>query len=254
MTLVTLTTDFGQKDSYVAQMKGAFLSVAPHVQLVDICHQVASFDIAEGARMLAEATPCFPKGSIHVGVIDPGVGSQRERVILETSTGFFVGPDNGLFSLAAPEPMRAWKITRLDELPKRSNYQTFDGRNVFAPVAGLLATGVNPLRFGEEIDPVSLVALSQPSAPEEKGGELVGVVMRIDHYGNVITNISKLDLSGRNFSLPGVRLVHCYKELAPGELGMLFNSDNMLELCAFRQSAAELAGLKVGEAVCLAFA
>ena len=263
--LITLTTDFGLQDSYVAQMKGVLLSSCPNASIVDVSHEVPAWDIRAGARLLSEVASLYPLGTIHIAVVDPGVGTQRRRIILETDVrtargtrqAHFVGPDNGLFSLVAPLSARkhAWEITALQLLPQFSNYRTFDGRNVFAPVAGLLAAGRKPADFGAEITCDSLVELPPLAKPKVKDNELIGEVSHIDRFGNIISTISKSDVPFPRFSVSveGVsqplRQVDWYEELKPGEIGALFNSDDALEICSYRGSANASLKLRDGAIV-----
>jgi hypothetical protein len=192
MSIITLLTDFGTKDHYVASMKGVILTINPRATLVDITHQVPPHEIEEGAFILANAYSSFPRGTIHLAVVDPGVGSQRNPILLVTGNYFFLGPDNGLFTfIAQREKIRnAMTITNPKYfLSKVSN--TFHGRDLFAPVAGHLSLGVRPESFGKRID--SWVRLSIP-VPEVDGTCLTGQVVHIDSFGNLISNIDEKTL------------------------------------------------------------
>ncbi|MBM4323951.1 MAG: SAM-dependent chlorinase/fluorinase, partial [Deltaproteobacteria bacterium] len=181
--------DFGSKDHYVASMKGVILSINPQCTLVDITHEVHPQDVQEGAILLANAFSYFPKGTIHVAVVDPGVGGRRKPILLQTKNYLFVGPDNGLFTLAAKRDgvKQVIHLThRKYFLPDISN--TFHGRDIFAPVAAHLSLAINPRRFGNKLDHWVKLSLKEP---EVKGKNLYGKILLIDRFGNLITNIEK---------------------------------------------------------------
>jgi S-adenosylmethionine hydrolase len=190
-SIITLLTDFGTKEHYVASIKGVILNINPHCTLVDITHQVKPQDVKEGAFILANAYTFFPKGTIHLSVVDPGVGGTRRAILVVTQDYFFVGPDNGLFTLAAPRE-RVKQVVALTNkkffLPKVCN--TFHGRDLFAPVAAHLSLGVRPEAFGNELDSWVELDFRKPIA---KGKELTGEVLHIDAFGNLISNMSEDD-------------------------------------------------------------
>lgn len=188
-SMITLLTDFGTRDHYVASMKGVILQINPKCTLVDISHQVIPHDIKEGAFLLSSAYSYFPKGTIHLSVVDPEVGSLRKPILLVTTNYFFVGPDNGLFTLVALRDKVKQVVALTNKiyfLPQVST--TFHGRDVFAPVAGHLSLGKNPKAFGREID--SWVELDF-GKPKIEGGTLVGEIFHIDVFGNLISNIDE---------------------------------------------------------------
>lgn len=191
--MITLTTDFGFKDPYVAEMKGTILTINPTASLIDITHEVEKFNIRMCAFMLASAAPYFPKCAVHVAVVDPSVGTNRRAIIVQTKSGFFVGPDNGVLMLAA----QAQGIEHIYEItnPKFMLPQvscTFHGRDIFAPTAAHLDRGVAPQEFGPEItDPIT----PKFAAVEHKNGALFGEVLYVDGFGNVITNIPQKEVS-----------------------------------------------------------
>jgi len=191
--LITLTSDFGLKDPYVAEMKGIMLSLNLDVKIVDITHQVEQFNIRMGAFMLASAAPYFPKGTVHLAVVDPGVGTERRAIIVQTKNNFFVGPDNGLLILAAEQQsiQHIYQLTNAKFMrPKVSS--TFHGRDVFAPAAVYLDMGIAPQEFGPEIfDPIKPDFVSV----KKNDNTLVGEVLRIDSFGNIITNINEYQLN-----------------------------------------------------------
>ena len=203
--MITLTSDFGLKDPYVAEMKGVILTINPQATIIDVTHYVEKFDIRVGAFMLASAAPYFPKDTIHLAVIDPGVGTERRAILIQTKRSFFVGPDNGVLMLAAQNQ----GIEHLYEisnpkfmLPKLSS--TFHGRDVFAPAAAHLDKGIKPSEFGPEI---TEAATPKFASVERRNSSLIGEVWYIDDFGNIITNISQKDLPKNrvvNVKLPGV--------------------------------------------------
>jgi S-adenosylmethionine hydrolase len=183
--IITLTTDFGQLDSYVGTMKGVILQIAPSAILVDISHQVPAGDIDEAAFLLRGAVPYFAPGSVHLAVVDPGVGTGRRPLVVQSKTQFFVGPDNGIFSDFLHDDARAYHLNRerffLDRI---SN--TFHGRDIFAPAAAHLCRGIEPQEMGDPVhDPVRI----ERAGPEIKKGRIIGKVIHIDRFGNLVTNI-----------------------------------------------------------------
>lgn len=191
-TVITLLTDFGTKDHYVASMKGTILRINPQCTLIDITHHVTPHDIKEGSFVLANAYSSFPKGTIHLSVVDPGVGGARKPVLVVTTNYFFVGPDNGLFTLALKRE-RVKKVVVLTNpkffLSHRST--TFHGRDLFAPVAAYISLGVKPEAFGLILE--SWVELDF-GKPRVTGGKLIGEILHIDAFGNLISNIDEKEL------------------------------------------------------------
>ena len=252
--IITLLTDFGLTDPFVAEMKAVIFSISDNVQIVDISHQVEKFNISMGAFLLNGAVEYFPNGTIHVAVVDPGVGSDRRGIVVETERGFFVGPDNGLMIPAA----RALKILHVYELTNRSLMRrdisaTFHGRDIFAPVGAHLANGKLPRECGSELREY----VDSPfSAAKIEGKFWVSEVVYVDGFGNIVTNLSRdllmdslceknsLYVGGRQFS---VRFVKTYSDLRVGEVGALFGSHGFLELACREKSAA--ARLRVNRGV-----
>jgi len=190
--IITLLTDFGTRDHYVASMKGVILGINPRCALIDITHQVKPHDIEEGAFLLASACSYFPKGTIHVSVVDPGVGGPRKPVLLVTRNYFFLGPDNGLLSLAAQGDTvkQAVELTNPTFFLSRIS-TTFHGRDIFAPAAAHLTLGIRPGVFGPRLN--SWVKLDI-GTPIVTGRELVGKVIHVDAFGNLVTNIREREL------------------------------------------------------------
>ncbi|MDY6879536.1 MAG: SAM-dependent chlorinase/fluorinase [Desulfatiglans sp.] len=235
--IITLTTDFGLTDPYLGAMKGAILTINQRARLVDISHQVKQGHVFRGASVLREAYPYFPKGSIHVAVVDPGVGGNRRPIALKADDHFFVGPDNGIF-WPVIEKHGDVRIVHLTEaeffLPDLS--RTFHGRDIFAPVAAHLSRGADLLRMGPLID--DPVQLELPTV-KRKGDILTGQIIRVDHFGNLITNIYEKDLKGflrgahpsvgvRNERIDG--LCQKYSDVDEGEMLVLIGSSGYLEI------------------------
>lgn len=207
VSIITLATDFGTRDGFVGIMKGVILSVAPQARIVDVGHWIRPQDVLEGQFLLIRAVPYFPRGTIHVAVIDPDVGTSRRAIIVETDNALFVGPDNGIFTpwLAGA---RVYQLTD-EKYFLRHPSATFHGRDIFAPVAAHLANGVSPAEFGEIIkDPVTL----EIPKPKIKAGVIRGEIIHIDYFGNIITNIPASALEP--FLPSGVAVGH-QKRLAP---------------------------------------
>jgi len=187
--VITLLTDFGTKDHYVASMKGVILKINPQCHLIDISHQLKPHDIREGAFILANAYSFFPKGTIHLAVVDPGVGGARKPLLLVTQNYRFVGPDNGLFTMIAQKE-RVKQTIVLDKqkyhLSKVST--TFHGRDIFAPIAAHLSLGTKPSALGHKIDSVSRLGFEGPFIKE---GKLLGEILHVDIFGNLVTNIGE---------------------------------------------------------------
>lgn len=260
--VVTLITDFGLEDPYVGMMKGVLLSVNPGVSIVDISHQVRPGDMELAAHIVAETYPFFPDGTVHVTVVDPGVGTQRRPITLITPSHLFVAPDNGILGPV----MEAIPESQTVHLKKsryfRSNIShTFHGRDVFAPVAGHLSRGADPFDMGPIIhDPVRL----KHTGPHRSGGCLYGRVRRVDHFGNLITNISQTEMERfLDGDRPVVRigdltiqgLQETYGEAARGEAMALLDSSGYLEIAVNLGRAVDRLGRDpkkvVGTEVCV---
>ena len=252
MAVVTLTTDFGIRDPYVAEMKGVMLGLSPELRLVDITHEVDSHDIMGAALVLDAASPFFPPGTVHLAVVDPDVGTARRGLVVTTESASFVAPDNGLLT---PILVRGdWRAFALEapelRLPRVS--RTFHGRDVFAPAAAHLARGLDPARFGRMVD--DPVRLPWPDV-SAVGGSVAGAVMHVDRFGNLITSISaeaveelgaeaSIHIAGRR-----VPLVGTYADLPPGGVGALVGSSNRLEVAVRQGSAAAVLRARRGTPV-----
>ncbi|MBV8846336.1 MAG: SAM-dependent chlorinase/fluorinase [Bryobacterales bacterium] len=248
MPLITLTTDFGTKDHFAGVIKGVIAGIAPNARVVDITHEITPYDLNEGAFVIAEAWRWFPKGTIHVAVVDPGVGSARRPIVVEAGGHRFVGPDNGVFTpvyAAGPHKIREIENSKL-MLPYIS--RTFHGRDIFAPAAAHLANGVALARFGKWVrDPV----LSAVLEPVKKGSRCwSGRILKVDRFGNLITNFRlghRPDIGVRRFELRIgsrriARLARNYAETEMGEVFAIEGSSGYLEISANQDSAA----LKLG--------
>jgi len=260
--IITLTTDFGLKDPYVAEMKAAILRISATTVIVDVTHEIAQFNIRIGAYVLASATSYFPEGTIHVAVVDPSVGTRRRPILIQTQHGFFIGPDNGLLILAA-ERQGTRSIREITNkrlmLPQVSS--TFHGRDVFAPAAAHLANGVAPAEFGPEICDAVKPDFTKVTLKE---GVLVGEVLHVDNFGNIITNISKKDVSRIraagvvNVKLPSqeLKLKFCktYGEAKPQKPLALIGSHCYFEIAVNQGNAAEKFEARVGDKIRISFA
>lgn len=252
LAVITLTTDFGLRDGYVAAMKGVILSIAPDVSLVDVSHHVPPQDVASGAYLLAGAYRYFPAGAVHLAVVDPGVGSARRGIVVETADHRFVGPDNGLFS-AVFQRESAWNAIEIRNAayfrPEVS--PTFHGRDIFGPVAAHLCNGVPPADLGPRIaDPVRLDLWTV----QERDNAVIGRIVHVDHFGNAISN-----LEIRRVGYEGVRvragefvydrICRTYADVPEGRSLALYGSENTLEIAINGGNAARNLGLKRGDRI-----
>ncbi|MEW6667187.1 MAG: SAM-dependent chlorinase/fluorinase [Thermodesulfobacteriota bacterium] len=254
--IITLVTDFGLSDPYVGMMKGVILSLNPKAHLVDVSHQVGTGAILQASRILSETHSYFPRGTVHLAVVDPSVGSGRRPIALRAGEHLFVGPDNGIFwpIIDAAGSVKVVELTE-DRFFLPSITHTFHGRDVFAPVAAHLSLGVDLEEMGRPIsDPVSL----QVPAPFMLEDTLLGQILRVDHFGNLITNISARELAeflgacrpevqvGR-LRVTGLRRI--YADVEEGRPLVLINSSNLLEIAVNLGRASEYVGLEKGEIV-----
>ncbi|MGD0451690.1 MAG: SAM-dependent chlorinase/fluorinase [Candidatus Bathyarchaeia archaeon] len=252
--MITLTSDFGLKDPYVAEMKGVILTINPRAIIVDITHDIERFNIGVAAFMLASVASYFPKGTVHLAVVDPGVGTERRAILVQTKCGFFVGPDNGVLMLAAQSQgiERTYELSNPNlMLPKTSN--TFHGRDIFAPAAAYIDKGAKPHEFGPEIEnPV----LPRFPAVKRSNYSLTGEVLYIDGFGNIITNIQKKDMVNSkifNVKLTEVTLKlkfgKAYAEAEPKEPIVLVGSYGFVEIAVNQGNAASKFNAKVGDKI-----
>lgn len=256
MGIITLITDFGLKDGNVGVMKGVILGIAPHVQLVDLSHIIQPQDILEAGLVLRRSVPYFTAGTIHVVVVDPGVGTQRRPMAARIGDQLFVGPDNGAVTMLVKYgKARNWQMEYY-HLDRQETWldpvsHVFHGRDIFAPVAAHLANGVSLLDLGAPISDPVFLSLPQPM-PTATGW--VGEVIHIDHFGNISTNIEQQHLSNREvrvhiggFVLDG--LVRTFGERKPGDLVALFGSTGNLIVSEVNGNAASRLKIRVGSAV-----
>ena len=256
--IITLTTDFGLNDHFVGAMKGVILHAAPEAEIIDISHAVQPFDILDGALTISQAYSYFPSGTVHVVVVDPGVGTARRPIILSGDRHSFVAPDNGVLSLVYErEERRSVRHVTAEHyfLQPRSN--TFHGRDIFSPVAAYLAKGVEPARFGEEV--TDYVRFAAPRAKPVEERTLRGVVLKVDRFGNLITNITPADIP-RLFEPAAAfkitvgkgqvtRICANYAEGGPGEAFGILGSMGYLEIATNRGSAYQFLGAAKGSDV-----
>jgi len=271
-SIITLTTDFGYDDAYVGAVKGAILSINPAANIIDVSHTIGPQNILQAAFILSAAYRYFPKDTIHMAIVDPGVGSERQGIILKTPSATFVAPDNGilsyiiddLFSIEGQEPpeqtpdlrevvfkkgLEAAAITdpRFWRHPVSS---TFHGRDVFAPVAAGLSLGISLYEFGEKIN--SLHIFSVPKPYSDPDGSLIGKVLHIDHFGTLITNIKSGDLPGKNvvvevagYCTQGITDYYAQREGVMAIMG----SSGYVEISVRDGSACDFLGAAVGDEV-----
>lgn len=246
--IISLTTDFGLRDPYVAEMKAVIFDICPQANIVDISNEIAKYDVRMGAFTLACAAPYFPEGTIHVAVIDPGVGTERQPIIIQTSKGYYVGPDNGVLALAANNNSGPKSIHRITNrklmLPHISN--TFHGRDIFAPAAAHLANGTSPSAFGPKTTKTAVPTFARVT---KRQNALVGEVIHIDTFGNIITNYQpkhvkliqskpQINIKIGNTQLR-LKLCKTYTEAQPHKPLALIGSHNFLEISLNQDNAAK---------------
>ncbi|HXT69904.1 MAG TPA: SAM-dependent chlorinase/fluorinase [Vicinamibacterales bacterium] len=255
--VIALLTDFGSQDHYAGVMKGVILGICPDVTLVDISHDLPPHDIALAAHELAATSKYFPPGSIFLVVVDPGVGTARRGIAAEVGDRRFVAPDNGVLTAVFREtpPKRVVELTER-RFARPTVSRTFEGRDRFAPAAAWIAKGTDLNAFGRAVTDYRMLDLPMPAI---ENGVLSGRVIRVDRFGNVITNIDRksyekmtggqipLQLTVRGQAIP--RIVSTYADIAAGEIGALFGSTDHLECSAHASSAAAELGVSVGDLV-----
>jgi len=254
--IITLTTDFGTNDHFVGVMKGVILDIVPEAEIVDICHSVQAFDVLDGALTISQAYSYFPSRTVHIVIVDPGVGTARRPIVASSDKYHFVAPDNGVLSLvyAREARMHVRHITS-DHYFLQPVSNTFHGRDIFSPVAAYLSKEVDALKFGEEVE--DFVRFSAPKPKPVDENRLRGVVLKVDRFGNLITNITPLDAprlfaakAGTFKIVVGNREItsiqKAYAEGAPGEVIGILGSMGFLEIAANRGAAAQLTGAGKG--------
>jgi hypothetical protein len=259
VSIITLTTDFGLADGYVGTMKGVILGIDPTASVVDISHDITPHDVREAAYTLYAAYPYFPQGTIHVVVVDPGVGSQRRAIALRTPQATFVAPDNGVLSYVVAGE-------RVEEIVHLTNpgyhlspvSRTFHGRDIFAPAAAHLARGVPLAELGQPLAKIFTFPLPRPQARPD--GTIVGQVIHVDRFGNLITSIKATDLADRPRLREGIieikgrsirRIANSYAEVTLGRLLAIVGSSDHLEIAVSGGSASQTLEAKAGDEVLL---
>ncbi len=252
--LVTLTTDFGERDPYVAAMKGVLLSAVPGIRVIDLTHQIAPQDTFEAALFIAGAAPYFPAGTIHVAVVDPGVGTARHPIAVSAGGQIFVCPDNGLLTLyLRAHPLEAAHVISNPALMRYPVSPTFHGRDIFAPVAAHLAKGMPLAEVGGRLAKLAYLDIPEPVREDENRWK--AAIIHVDRFGNAVTNLSRTQLGteaitaicagGHRFE----QLCTTYGDVASGESLVLFGSTDYLEIAVRDGSAAAQLGLQAGTAV-----
>jgi S-adenosylmethionine hydrolase len=259
--LITLLSDFGLKDPYVAEMKAVMLFICPNASIVDVSHEINKYDMRMGAYVLARAAPYFPEDTVHVAVVDPGVGTERRPIIVATEHSMYVGPDNGILMLSAQKDgiKSVHEITNPKYMLKKIS-NTFHGRDVFSPAAAYLAQGVPVSDFGPEISDPFVPSFAQPIIRER---EIRGEVIYIDGFGNVVTNITEEHLKVMNIkkgqyftvALNGkdvvTKLCSAYGEVPANTPLIVVGSSSFLELAVNQGDAYSIFGAKTGDKVVL---
>ncbi len=267
---IAILTDFGDYDPFVGIMKGVMSHIAPHTQFIRLTHQIPPGDIQRAAVVLWQSAPHFPPGSIFLVVVDPGVGTDRKAVILETRQQLFIGPDNGVFSYILDQKTNAWELSNPDfQYTKMST--TFHGRDIFSPAAAYASLGIQPSQFG---DPVRELARLPAPSLDFDGESLRGEVLTVDYFGNILTSLGLFSrpvddmlhlepwvgsVSSREVALNDPHLVltdhttlpliSTFEDLQGRACGALIGSTGLIEVVANQQSAAELLGLSPGDPV-----
>ncbi len=250
MPIITLITDFGLVDNYVGVMKGVIYSINPDVRIIDISHQINPYDVIGANYILKAAFKYFPEGTIHVVVVDPGVGSQREIILIKTKDYYFLAPNNGILDFACDKIKIVEVTNKKYFLNEISN--TFHGRDIFAPVAAYLSLGKQIEEFGNKINKIK--TLPPEFKPKFDKDKIVGEIIYIDHFGNLITNIvregfpfedSEVLVEVTGSQIKGIS--QTYSQLKPGELLALWGSSNHLEISVNLGSAQELVKIEKGK-------
>jgi len=273
--IITLTTDFGYDDAYVAAVKGAILNINPEASIVDVTHSIGPQDILQAAFVLNAAYRYFPKQTVHVAIVDPGVGSERRGIILKTPSAIFVAPDNGILSYVVDDLFPNVVAQSIGKSPMNQPITevvfkkgleaaaitdprfwrhpvspTFHARDIFAPVAAGLSLGISLYEFGEKINSLHVLPIAKPSLDPD--GNLIGLVLHVDHFGNLITNIRSDNLGGKDVvievagrRIQGISDYYAQKEGVMAVVG----SSGYLEMSLRGGSACDFLGTMVGDEV-----
>ena len=257
--LISLTTDYGTGDHLVGTLKGVILKIHPDVQIVDITHSVIAYDVLDGALSIGAAAKFFPPRTIHVVIVDPGVGTPRRAILVSADNQYFIGPDNGVFSLIYErDPNAVVRHITSEHYFLRPISPTFHGRDIFAPVAAWLAKNSQPEAFGEPITDFTRFVLPKPKSSD---GALKGVILRADNFGNLMTNVTADDLpeAARKpgalqlavAGKPVKGLVETFANGAANEPVALIGSSGFIEIAVNKGSAAKALGAARGAEVVL---
>lgn len=256
MAMITLLTDFGDRDTYVAVMKGVIASINPSIAIIDLTHAIPPQDCRAAQFHLRQAYPYFPQDTVHLAVVDPGVGSQRRAVAIATPQCYFVGPDNGLFS-GIGEPDQSIIVVELNK-PEywytQTPSHTFQGRDIFAAVAAYLASSVPITTLGTPVDPQTLVQF-MPSPYLLQNNRILGEIQHIDHFGNLITNIPAEAVQGWDWQLviqdktSSIATGQRYSEVETGKTIALVGSHGWVEIAVNQGNAALVWDLQIGDSV-----
>lgn len=257
---IVLTTDFGNTDEYVGVLKGVILSINPAARIIDLNHAVPPQDISRAAHLIGLNRRYFPAGSIHLCIVDPGVGTKRRIIVVKDATQCYIGPDNGVFSsmLSAEELPDAYELTNKSWFLEDPG-TTFHGRDIMAPAAARLSLGAPIEDTGPRIDPATCVIIP-PRLPLCSDERIIGEIIHIDHFGNLITNIDKQEIGRfshmhevlvdfRSVTIPFKRC--SYADLAENEVSAIINSSNLLEICVKNGNGAALTQGRKGDRVIL---
>jgi S-adenosylmethionine hydrolase len=254
-SIITLTTDFGLSDHFVGVMKGVILGIAPNTEIVDITHQITPYEIPEAGFVLAETYRWFPKKTVHVVVVDPGVGTLRRPILAEAAGQYFLAPDNGVLSMVYAREKHKVRAVTAEKLFLKPVSDTFHGRDVFAPCAAHLAKGLAPTRLGKLIADYSRLEFYKPVRTGKRVWN--GAILKIDRFGNLITNfhISEFPVvRTRPFSLNAgqqevTKLARTFADQKPGEIFAIVGSAGYLEIVANQGHAARMTGSAAGAPV-----
>ncbi len=271
--VITLTTDFGTDEAYVAIMKGVILGINPEANIIDISHSIESQNVLQAAFLLNVAYRYFPDQTVHMAIVDPGVGSERQGIILKTSSAFFVAPDNGILSYIingfSPEGSSLQYSQGLGEVKLKKGLEaaaitdprfwrhpvssTFHGRDIFAPVAAGLSLGISLYEFGEKITSLHVVPIPKPSFDLQ--GNLVGHILYVDHFGNLITDIKGSDLPGKDVIIEAagdrIQGISSYYAQSEGLMAILGSSGH-LEISLKNGNACNFLGMGAGDEILVA--
>jgi S-adenosylmethionine hydrolase len=252
--IITLTTDYGTSDHLVGAMKGVILKILPEAQIVDICHQIIPCDILDGALTIGQVYSYFPPRTVHVVVVDPGVGSQRRPILVSAETQYFVAPDNGVLSMVyEKEPAVTVRHITAEHYFLQPISNTFHGRDIFAPVAAWLAKAAQSSSFGEEVS--DFVRFSIPK-PKSADNAIRGVVLKVDNFGNMVTNLTadhvpqifaaeakfRINIGGKQVD----KFLQYYAQGAPGEPFAILGSSGFLEIASNHGHAARMLNMQRG--------